>query len=456
MKDKNPLSIGVFGLGHVGLPTALGFSELGWNVIGVESDPKKARLIKDGDVPFNETGVATLLNKHSTSGRFTVTTDTKLAAEQADILFMCVGTPKSEDGSANTSQLEQLARELRDSISGYKIVIQKSTAPVNTSRKIKDILLGGKNNDRDIKSNRKIVDVVVIPEFLREGRALEDFFNPKRIVVGLDNPELKSVIVDLYRPLLETISQGEDIFVFTDLASAEISKHAANAFLATKISFINMIADLCTKAGANVETVAKVIGMDPRIGAEFLRAGIGFGGECLPKDLSAFIQIGKNNGLDFSLLEAVQKVNNDRVNTYLSQVVRYLGELEGKILAVWGLAFKPNTDDVRNSQSTAVIQRLVSQNIRLQVHDPYAAEEFKKTGQVSDLITFCESPAEAAYGAHAILILTDWPQYGEEDFSKLRETMKTPIIFDGRNMLDPGVLHATGFQYHGIGLGKRD
>ena len=454
MNSKNPLSIGVFGLGHVGLPTALGFSELGWNVIGVESDPNKAQLIKNGVVPFSETGVATLLNKHSSSGKFTVTSDTKLAVKKADILFMCVGTPKRDDGSANTSQLEELARELRDSISDYKIVIQKSTAPVNTSRKIKDILLGRENND--IKSNRKMLDVVVIPEFLREGRALEDFFNPRRIVVGLDNPELRSVIVDLYRPLLEKINQGEDIFVFTDLSSAEISKHAANAFLATKISFINMIADLCAKAGANVETVAKVIGMDPRIGAEFLRAGIGFGGECLPKDLSAFIQIGKNNGLDFSLLEAVQKVNNNRVNTYLSQVVRYLGELEGKTLAVWGLAFKPNTDDVRNSQSTAVIQRLVSQKVRLQVHDPYAVEEFKRTNQVSDLITFCESPIEAALGAHAILVLTDWPQYSQEDFSKLCEVMETPIVFDGRNTLDPSVLHAAGFQYYGIGLGKSD
>ncbi|MBH74275.1 MAG: UDP-glucose 6-dehydrogenase [Dehalococcoidia bacterium] len=454
MSEKNPLSIGVFGLGHVGLPTALGFSELGWNVIGVESDPKKAQLIKNEDVPFNEIGVAALLKKHSNSGKFSVTTDTKLAVKQADILFMCVGTPKRADGSADTSQLEQLARELHDSIASYKIVIQKSTAPVNTSRKIKDILVGGKNDGHDVKSNRKIVDVVVIPEFLREGRALEDFFNPKRIVVGLDNPELRPVIIDLYRPLLEKIKQGEDIFVFTDLSSAEIAKHTANAFLATKISFINMIADLCAKVEANVETVAKVIGMDPRIGTEFLRAGIGFGGECLPKDLSAFIQIGKNNGLDFSLLEAVEKVNNDRVNAYLSQVVRYLGELGGKTLAVWGLAFKPNTDDVRNSQSVAVIQRLVNQKVRLQVHDPYAVEEFKRRNQVSDLITFCESPIEAAHGAHAILILTDWPQYSEEDFSKLCKVMKTPIIFDGRNTLDPSVLHAAGFQYHGIGLGN--
>ena len=193
MKDNNLLSIGVFGLGHVGLPTALGFSELGWNVIGVESDPNKAQLIKNGVVPFSETGVATLLNKHSSSGKFTVTSDTKLAVKKADILFMCVGTPKRDDGSANTSQLEELARELRDSISDYKLVIQKSTAPVNTSRKIKDILLGRENNDHDIKSNRKMLDVVVIPEFLREGRALEDFFNPRRIVVGLDNPELRWV-----------------------------------------------------------------------------------------------------------------------------------------------------------------------------------------------------------------------------------------------------------------------
>ena len=454
MNHKTNMTLAVFGLGHVGLPTALGFADLGWNVIGVDSDRSKVESLTKGHVPFFEDGVDSLLKKHLKSDKFVVSSDSYWAVNQADILFICVATPQYKDGSADISQIENLAYQLRDSIKSYKIVIQKSTAPVNTSRKIKDILLGRENND--IKSNRKMLDVVVIPEFLREGRALEDFFNPRRIVVGLDNPELRSVIVDLYRPLLEKINQGEDIFVFTDLSSAEISKHAANAFLATKISFINMIADLCAKAGANVETVAKVIGMDPRIGAEFLRAGIGFGGECLPKDLSAFIQIGKNNGLDFSLLEAVQKVNNNRVNTYLSQVVRYLGELEGKTLAVWGLAFKPNTDDVRNSQSTAVIQRLVSQKVRLQVHDPYAVEEFKRTNQVSDLITFCESPIEAALGAHAILVLTDWPQYSQEDFSKLCEVMETPIVFDGRNTLDPSVLHAAGFQYYGIGLGKSD
>ena len=452
MNDKPSLTIAVFGLGHVGLPTALGFSELGLNVIGVESDHIKAQLIRDGHVPFNEAGVAGLLNKHIKSGKFAVITETKIAVEQANILFMCVGTPRGEDGSANISQLEQLAHELRDNISSHKIVIQKSTAPVNTSRKIRDIL-HGRNNKNDLALDQKTVDVVVIPEFLREGRALDDFFNPRRIVVGLDNLELKPVILELYKPLLEKMNQGEDIFVFTDPSSAEIAKHASNAFLATKISFINMVADLCAKTGANIETVAKAIGMDPRIGAEFLRAGIGFGGECLPKDLSAFIQTGKNNGLDFSLLESVQKINDDRVNAYLSQVVRQLGDLKEKTLAVWGVAFKPGTDDVRNSQSIAVIQRLVSQKARLRVHDPFALKEFKRASQVSDLITFCESSSEAAYGAHAILILTDWPQYSEENFLKLREIVATPIIFDGRNMLDPGVLKAAGFQYQGIGLG---
>ena len=264
--------------------------------------------------------------------------------------------------------------------------------------------------------------------------------------------QIKESIIALYKPLLKKMKKNQsEIFVFTDTRSAEITKHAANAFLATKISFINMVADLCSRVGANVDTVARAIGMDPRIGGDFLQAGIGFGGECLPKDLSAFIQTGKVNGVDFAMLEEVQKINVARINVYVAQLLQYLGSLEGKVLAIWGLAFKPGTNDIRNSQSIKVLQRLVSLKAKLRVHDPYAIEEFKKNWDDFEAVSFADSPMDAAIGSHAILVLTDWHQYKEQDFHKLSEVVENPLILDGRNLLDPAILTACGFKYYGIG-----
>ena len=450
MDNDTPISIAVFGLGHVGLTTAVGFSDLGWKVIGVESDMAKMKLIQSGQVPFNENGISDLLAKNLHSGRFCVTTDIKEAVSKSNILFMCVGTPQSADGTADISQLKALACEISKNIIDHKIVIQKSTAPVNTAAKINEILLS--NIQKSIVSNHKLVDIVVIPEFLREGNALYDFFNPNRIVIGLDNLDLKEILGRIYRPLLERMGENEsDIFVYTDIRSAEISKHTANAFLATKISFVNMIADLCTKVGANVEDVARSIGMDPRIASGFLKPGIGFGGSCLPKDLAAFIQVGKINEIDFSFLEEVNKINELRISNYIKQLIKVLGNLTDKTLAVWGLSFKPGTDDIRDSPAIKIVSELINLKTNLRVHDPYAIDAFKKFIGDSDRIYYAKSPRDATVGVNAILVLTDWIQYKEEDFRAIRNHVGDPLIFDGRNLLDPVLLSNEGFQYYGIG-----
>ena len=450
MDSDTPISIAVFGLGHVGLTTALGFSDLGWNVIGVESDMAKMKLIQDGQVPFNEYGISDLLAKNLHSGRFSVTADIKEAVCNANILIMCVGTPQDTDGTADISQLESLAREIAQNITSHKIVVQKSTAPVNTAAKLKEILLSNIQNSKG--SNDELVDIVVIPEFLREGNALHDFFNPHRIVIGLDNFDLKDMLGCIYKPLLVKMGKNEsEILIYTDISSAEISKHTANAFLATKISFVNMIADLCTKVGADVEDVARSIGMDPRIGSDFLKPGIGFGGSCLPKDLAAFIQVGKINSIDFSFLEEVNKINELRISNYINQLINVLGDLKEKTLAVWGLSFKPGTDDIRDSAAIRIVSELIKLKANLRVHDPYAITAFKEFIGVSDRIYYAESPSDATVGVNAILILTDWVQYKEEDFKVIRNYVNDPLIFDGRNLFDPDLLTNEGFQYYGIG-----
>ena len=452
MNHKTNMTLAVFGLGHVGLPTALGFADLGWNVIGVDSDRSKVESLTKGHVPFFEDGVDSLLKKHLKSDKFVVTSDSNWAVNQADILFICVATPQYKDGSADISQIENLAYQLRDSIKSYKIVIQKSTTPVNTAEKIRIILSQPKENE-EVQSADKLVDVVVIPEFLREGKAIEDFFNPQRIVVGLDDMSLKETIINLYMPLFQKIGKAaQDLMIFTDTRSAEISKNAANSFLATKLSFINMVSDLCLKVGANIDSVSRSIGADPRIGTDFLKAGIGFGGECLPKDLNSFIDSGKTNGVNFSILEEVQKVNDNRVNVYLSQIKDTLPNLKDMSFAVWGLAFKPNTDEIRNSPAINIINKLIEEHAKLRLYDPLAMPEFKNQIKTSELISFASDPIDAAVDSNGVLILTDWPQFKEQDLSKLFQVMKTPIIFDGRNMLDRNFVTESGFQYYGLGV----
>ena len=454
-QDVEP-KLAVFGLGHVGLPTALGLAELGWHVIGAEDDRDKADRIARGEVPFFEPGVEDLLKKHLDTGRFEVRLDTAAAIRGSSVLFLCVGTPQREDGAADLSQLEGISRSIASNLNGYKLIVEKSTTPVRTAMEIKKSIqrhMGSEASTLGEGRGLPDFDVAVNPEFLREGKALHDFFNPDRIVLGVDSDRAARLLITVYRPLLASMDDTEGArVVVTDVNTAEIIKHASNAFLATKVSFINMVADLCEATGADIGDVAHGLGMDPRIGPQFLNAGIGYGGYCLPKDIRAFTWIASEHGVDFSMLKEVERVNVNRVERFVSRVRQALWVVKGKTMAVWGLAFKPGTDDVREAPSIAVVQRLLDEGARLRLYDPEAMDEFRlAVGESPPGLTYCGSAEEAAAGAEAILLLTEWDEFGEAVLSRARGGMAAPVIVDGRNHLDPEAARQMGFEYHSIG-----
>lgn len=445
--------IGVIGLGHVGLPTAVGLAELGWEVLGIEDDAAKAHRIMQGDVPFYEPGLEGLLRKQLHAGRFRVATDSARAIQGSEVLFVCVGTPQRDDGSADLSQVEVVARTIAQHLNGFKVIVEKSTTPVRTSEQIKRTI-------RRYASGSIDFDIVVNPEFLREGSALYDFFNPDRIVLGVESPRAREALIRIYQPLLERlVSEGKAAqdnvaarLVITDLNTAELIKHAANAFLATKISFINMMAELCEASGADVTEVARGIGLDPRIGSAFLSAGLGFGGYCLPKDLRALIRIGEEHRVDMALLHAVEEVNSRRAEWVLSRLRQALWVLQGKTVAALGLAFKPMTDDVREAPSLRIIARLLSEGVSLRLHDPQAAENMRRyLPETSGSIQYCSSVYDAAAGAHALVVVTEWPEYRDLDLARVRDLMQVPLLIDGRNLYDPGVMRSLGFEYVSVG-----
>ena len=446
--DKSEIRIAVFGLGHVGLPTALGLADLGWSVIGADDDLVKAELIARGRVPFSEPGVDILLQRHLDTGKFTVETDTATAIREATVLFLCVGTPKRPDGSADLSMLESVAHQIAPNLNGYKLIVEKSTAPVQTAQQLKGIILDHRESGGVID-----FDMAVNPEFLRESTSLHDFFNPDRIVLGVEGKRAEDLLLRIYQPLLDRMgSTIEDTVVITDIDTAEIIKHSSNAFLAAKVSLINMVADLCEATGANVEDVAHAIGMDHRIGPSFLRAGIGYGGSCLPKDIRAFSWIASIHNVDFSLLREVERVNSGRIEYLLSKVRRSVGSVDGKTLAIWGLAFKPGTDDMREAPSLGIIRGLLDEGANLRLHDPQAMDEaMRDVGEDPPRVRYCDSPEEATDGAAAIIILTEWRQYLDVELSPIRDRMEAPRIIDGRNLLDPAVVRGLGFEYHSIG-----
>ena len=455
MSKYNGLRLAVLGLGHVGLPTAVGLADLGWPVVGADDDVDKARRIADGEVPFYEPGVEALLRRHLDSGGLVVETDTAVAMREATVLFVCVGTPQLDDGSADLSQLEKVAREIASNLNGYKLVVEKSTTPVQTASQIKQSIQRYRvaNAGKLARGEGVDFDVAVNPEFLREGSALHDFFNPDRIVLGVEREHAAEILLEIYKPLLERLgTTAERSVIVTDINTAEIIKHASNAFLATKVSFVNMVADLCEATGANVEDVAHGIGLDPRIGAQYLKAGIGYGGYCLPKDLRAFTRIAARHGADFSLLREVERVNTGRVPNFLAKVRRSLSGLNGRTLAIWGLAFKPGTDDVREAPSLAVVRELLEEGARLRLYDPWSMGEFQRhLGEDPPRLTYCTGPQEAAHGAEALLILTAWPEFLEVDLAQVREAMARPLIVDGRNLLEPTSARALGFEYSSVG-----
>lgn len=452
--DEEHLTIGVIGLGHVGLPTALGLADLGWEVVGADDDDAKARRIAAGDAPFYEPELDELLRKHLDIGRFRVAPDSASAVRQATILLVCVGTPQREDGKTDLSYIELAGRTIADNLDGYKLIVEKSTTPVQTAERLEQIIRRySELTGRDDGAAPPDFDMAVNPEFLREGTAVHDFFSPDRIVIGAGSQRASDLLCKVYQPLLDRAGRSaQDAIVVTDINTAEIIKHASNAFLAMKISFINMVADLCEATNADVTDVSRGLGLDPRIAPGFLRPGIGFGGYCLPKDIRAFEKVASENGVDFSLLREVERVNHRRVDYFIEKIRRALWVIKGKTIAVWGLSFKPYTDDVRDAPSLSIVNRLIEEGALLRLHDPEAMREFQTRFPADPpSIVYADSAEFAADGADALVLLTEWNDYFKVNLENVRDRMSMPLIVDGRNLIEPNVARTLGFEYHSIG-----
>ena len=436
--DDNTMRLAIYGAGYVGLVTSVCFAELGHTVVAADKDPEVVARLADGVPTLYEPGLEELLRANMRSGRLTFTTSTREALQNAEIVFLCVGTPSRPDGRADLSQMDEVVRTIAPMLNGYTLIVEKSTVPVDTASCIIRTL-------RRLTGTRDGYEVASNPEFLREGSAIEDFLHPDRIVIGADSPRAQALLLDLYRrdfvcPIL-----------LTDIKNAELIKHAANAFLATKISFINMVADLCERVGADISMVAKGIGLDQRIGPRFLQAGLGFGGSCFPKDLKSFVRIAEDLGVDFSLLREVERINESRVPRLLKTLNEALWVLQHKTVGVLGVAFKANTDDVRNAPSLRAIPLLREQGALLRIYDPQAAAKIGTHFPEEAGLHYVRSAYEAATGAHALLILTDWDEFRSLDWARLRGLMRTPTIVDGRNLFDPATVRELGFEYYSLG-----
>ncbi len=444
------MNLAVIGAGYVGLTSAACLAEAGHHVTCAESNQEKLEQLRAGGVPFYEPHLEPLVERNRQCGRLTFTS-TREAIDKGQAIFICVGTPPLENGEADLTGIESVARDIAQFARGYRLVIEKSTVPVQTGRQLqKHLGLYCRTGlSYDVASN---------PEFLREGSAVEDFFHPDRIVVGVENSTAAKMLEEIYQPILKQEfvcpvhspchSQHQVPFLVADINSAEIIKHASNSFLAMKISFINLIADLCEAAGADIDKVAGGIGFDRRIGPSFLRPGIGFGGFCFPKDLQSFVRIGEKFGLDFSLLKEVERINLRRGEQFLQRVKQELWVLRGKKIGVWGLAFKPNTDDVRFAPSLAIVRRLIAEGALVSAYDPQASHKAKAE---LPAIRYCKDLYEAVEGAEALLILTEWDEFRKADLRRVHALMERPLIADGRNLFSSGEVTSQGFQYLGVG-----
>ena len=432
------MDITVIGAGYVGLITATCFAEVGHYVICAEKVKEKVKKLNAGEPVIYEPGLKEIMRKNLDKGRLRFTSNVVEAIKSTDLIFVCVGTPQREDGKADLSQVEEVARLVAENLKGYKLVVEKSTVPVKTAWWIKrTIRLYSRKNPAEF-------DIASNPEFLKEGSAIQDFMHPDRIVIGVENKRAKEILLKLYKDFNCPI-------LVTDVNTAELIKHAANAFLATKISFINMVADLCEKTGADIELVAKGMGMDVRIGPHFLKAGIGYGGSCFPKDVKAFIKIAEEYQVDFGLLREVDKINLSRCNKFMEKIYQALWIPRDKLIGVLGLAFKPNTDDIREAPSIKIIKWLYEEGAYLKLYDPQAMDNMKAIYVANERLQYVNSPYEAAKGAHALLILTEWEEFKQLDLKEIKQKMETPIIVDGRNIYDPTNMKNLGFEYFCIG-----
>jgi len=428
------MKITIIGTGYVGLVTGTCFAEVGHQVECVDNDPEKVAVLQQGGMPIFEPGLEDLVKKNVASGRLNFTTSTAEGVEKSDVVFIAVPTPPLPDGSVDLSFIEKVAREIAQAMTSYKIVVDKSTVPVKTGDKVAETI------KRYCKAKVDF-DVVSNPEFLREGFAVEDFMKPDRVVIGVRSPRPVPAMKAIYEPFHAPI-------IVTDINSAELIKHAANSFLALKISYINAVSVICEASGANVMEVASGIGLDTRIGRRFLDAGLGFGGSCFPKDLSAFIKISEQLGYDFRLLREVQRINAEQMDRFVRKIQDTLWVLKDKTLGILGLAFKQNTDDVRMSPAIDLCQRLQKEGARLRVHDPKAMD---KARNVLAGVTYVDDMNAIGDGADAVVVATEWPEFKNLDLDRVRTALSHPILFDGRNLFDPQEMERLGFIYKSVG-----
>jgi UDPglucose 6-dehydrogenase len=435
------MKIAVIGTGYVGLVGGVCFAETGNDVTCVDIDQQKIDMLNQGKVPIYEPGLSEILKKNTEQERLFFTTNIEKAVKESDIIFIAVGTPPDEDGSADLQHVLAVASQIGKHMNGYKVVVDKSTVPVGTAEKVKAEIA---------KHTQHHFAVVSNPEFLKEGAAIEDFMKPDRVIIGADDDKAVKMMQHIYAPYVRT---GKPIIIM-DIRSAELTKYAANAMLATKISFMNEMANLCDAVGANIESVRRGIGADRRIGPSFIFPGAGYGGSCFPKDVKAIIKTAEGYGKELKILKSVETVNNAQKTVLVDKILKYFNNnLKGKILAVWGLSFKPNTDDMREAPAIPLINSLLEKGAKIRAHDPEAMKEavWRFEGKINNGITLCNKRYDALNGSDGLVVMTEWHAFREPDFQLIKETLKHPVIFDGRNLYNPERMKNLQIDYFSIG-----
>ena len=430
------MKIAIVGTGYVGLVAGACFAENGNDVTCVDKDAAKVRLLRRGRMPIYEPGLEEMVQRNTAEGRLVFTTVLSKAVRQSSIIFIAVGTPQGEDGSADLQHVLAVARDVGRAMNEYKVIVDKSTVPVGTAARVRDLIGRETSHPFSVVSN---------PEFLKQGAAIEDFLKPDRVVIGAEDTRAAEIMRELYAPFTRT---GAPVMVM-DCASAELSKYAANALLATRISFMNEVANVCEAFGANIDEVRKAIGSDRRIGSSFLFAGVGYGGSCFPKDVKAILKFAADKGYDFEMLRAVESVNQRQKGRLVVKMQTHFGDLAGKTIALWGLAFKPRTDDMREAPAITIVERLLAQGARVQAYDPEAGKVAR--GLFGSKIRLADKSYDALKGADALAVVTEWNEFREPDFPRMRKLMRSPVIFDGRNIYNPEQMQAHGFSYFSIG-----
>jgi len=434
------MNISIIGSGYVGLTTGACFAEVGHHVTCVDNDPEKIATLLAGEIPIYEPGLDELIRKNVAAGRLKFTTSTAEGVANGEVVFIAVPTPPQPDGSVDLCFIEKVAREIAEALSpnlGYRVIVDKSTVPVKTGEKVAETV-------RRYASEGVEFGVTSNPEFLREGSAVKDLLEPDRIVIGSDDDRALALMQKIYEPFIAPV-------LVTDIASAELIKHAANSFLALKISYINAVSAICEACGGDVEKVAEGIGMDARIGRQFLNSGLGYGGSCFPKDVKAFIAISEALGTPFGLLKEVEKINAAQLDRFLAKIREKLWVLKEKKIALWGLAFKQNTDDVRESVAIRLARKMLGEGASIVAFDPRAIDTAKRIGELEGDITYADDMLSALDGADALVIATEWPQFANADLTEVKSRLRTPLVFDGRNLLDPLAATTAGIEYHSVG-----